>query len=152
VRELENVIQKAVVMAPGDVLLEDLIPPNVRAYAQHLVSEATAAEAAASATPGNTSDSSVAVVIPEDPHEYLFQALTTYADAVGPNIGTFTRECERLLIIHALNRERGVKLRAARALGINRVTLDRKLAEYHIDVRRGEGVIDTKTDDARLGT
>ena len=35
-----------------------------------------------------------------------------------------------------------MKLRAAQALGINRVTLDRKLAEYGLVVRRGQGVLE----------
>ena len=57
-------------------------------------------------------------------------------------VATFVQHAERMLIIWALNRERGIKLRAAKALGINRVTLDRKLLEYTIHVKRGKGVVD----------
>ena len=55
----------------------------------------------------------------------------------GPNLGNCFREIERILIAHTLARERGIKLRAAAALGINRMTLDRKLAEYGIEAKRG---------------
>jgi len=135
VRELENVIQKAVVMAPGDTLFEDLIPSNVRAYSeQDTADQDPPASAAASGSTAEVgSDAGT-------PQEALDAALTAYADHAGPDLGAFIRHTERRLIVYALNRERGVKLRAARALGINRVTLDRKLVEYGIAVQRGSGV------------
>jgi len=40
-----------------------------------------------------------------------------------------------------------VKLRAAKVLGINRVTLDRKLVEYHLHVKRGRGVVESGESD-----
>ena len=151
VRELENVIQKTVVMSPGDAVIEDLIPSHVRAY---LDAPAPAAEPPPAATISTGTASTTAA--PEapadaDPRAVLHHALAVYADAVGPDIGRIARTAERLLIIYALNRERGVKLRAARALGINRVTLDRKLAEYRIEVRRGEGVVATEDEDGPAG-
>ena len=139
VRELENVIQKAVVMAPGEVLPEELIPPGVRAYAVATNADDGDDGTAAGAEAGSRRMETTA---PTDPHEYLSRALEHYADAEGPDINALSRECERLLIVYALNREHGIKLRAARALGINRVTLDRKLAEYGIRVKRGTGVIE----------
>jgi transcriptional regulator with GAF, ATPase, and Fis domain len=120
VRELENCVQKAVVLAPGGVFLEELIPPTIRAYSD----ERAAATGAA-----------------EEPERALTVALERWADASGPDINRLFQHAERSLIAHALNRARGVKLRAARALGINRVTLDRKLVEYGIHVQRGQGVV-----------
>ena len=60
----------------------------------------------------------------------------------SPDLNLLALATERVLIAWTLNRERGVKLRAAKALGINRVTLDRKLVEYGIQVTRGKGVDD----------
>jgi two-component system response regulator HydG len=123
VRELENCVQKAVVLAPGGVFLEELVPPTIRSW-----SNANPRAAAAAPAP--------------DPEAQLAEALVRWADAAGPDIGRLTGIAERVLIAHAVGRERGIKLRAARALGINRVTLDRKLAELGITVKRGTGVID----------
>ena len=81
------------------------------------------------------------VPAPTDHAEALNGALERYADSAGPDINTFFQRAEKLLIIYALNKERGVKLRAAKILGINRVTLDRKLVEYTIHVKRGKGVV-----------
>ena len=47
---------------------------------------------------------------------------------------------ERLAITQALNEAQGVKLKAARSLGLNRVTLDRKIEEFGLVVERGAGV------------
>ena len=134
VRELENCVQKVVVLASGTSFSEELIPATIRSYLQHPQS------ASLEAVPGAEIDSSR--LIPEDPIENLTQSLEHYASAAGPNIGRCFHEVERLLITHALSTERGVKLRAAKRLGINRVTLDRKLAEYGLTVKRGIGVLE----------
>lgn len=47
---------------------------------------------------------------------------------------------ERLAITQAINEAQGVKLKAARSLGLNRVTLDRKIEEFGLMVERGIGV------------
>jgi two-component system response regulator AtoC len=121
VRELENCVQKAVVLAPGTVFLEELVPPTVRAYRENRPRQLTA----------------------QDALDALARSLNRYADAAGADVYNLVHQAERILILYALNRERGVKLRAARALGINRVTLDRKLAEYRIAVKRGQGATET---------
>jgi transcriptional regulator with GAF, ATPase, and Fis domain len=129
IRELENCVQKAVVLAPGTVFIDELIPPTIRAYSDALPHEQRvqiAGEAAVEAA---------------DPVAELSTALARYAERSGPDMGRFFHQAERILIAYALDRERGVKLRAARSLGINRVTLDRKLQEYRIHVRRGQGVV-----------
>jgi transcriptional regulator with GAF, ATPase, and Fis domain len=127
VRELENCVQKAVVLAPGSVFLEELVPPTIRAYAENLPRD----ERVSAPTQSKP-----------DPEVILSRALEQYAETLGPDIAGFVRNSERMLIIWALNRERGIKLRAAKALGINRVTLDRKLVEFGIHVKRGKGVVD----------
>ncbi len=118
VRELENCVQKAVVLAQGSTFVEDLVPPTIRAYSD-----------------GRAQDEKAA----PPPDQALRAALERWADAEGPDLHRLFQQAERVLITHALDRARGVKLRAAKALGINRVTLDRKLQEYQILVSRGRG-------------
>ena len=126
IRELENCVQKCVVMAPGTILIEELVPPTIKAYADSLPVESRM-------TPKDLPGG--------DPDRILAEALVRYADLASPEIQAIFQHTERVLIAHTLNRERGVKLRAAKLLGINRVTLDRKLVEYDIHVKRGKGVV-----------
>jgi transcriptional regulator with GAF, ATPase, and Fis domain len=132
VRELENCVQKAVVLAPGGTFIDELVPPTVRSYAGERPGEGAAVPAPIP----------LARAPQADPRSDLQGAVERYAGAVSPDVNEFMRQAERILIAWALNRERGVKLRAARALGINRVTLDRKLVEYAMHVKRGRGVVD----------
>lgn len=127
IRELENCIQKAVVMAPANTVVADLIPATIRSYSPE---SGTAPDPKA-----------IPEVMDTDPHTALEQALTRYAQSQGPNLAECFHEMEKFLITYALDKEKGVKLRAAKELGINRVTLDRKLDEYGITVQRGLGVI-----------
>jgi two-component system response regulator HydG len=124
IRELENCVQKAVVLAPGSVFIDELVPPTIRAYAASVPPESR---------PGGNAGT--------PPEDILKVALERWADAVGPDLTRLFPLSERILIAWSLNKEKGVKLRAAKNLGINRVTLDRKLAEYGIHVRRGKGVV-----------
>jgi transcriptional regulator with GAF, ATPase, and Fis domain len=117
VRELENCIHKVVVLAPGGTFAEELVPATIRAYA-------------AERTPAS-----------ERPEAALERALIRWSEASGPDLNRLNALAERFLIRWSLDHERGIKLRAAKALGINRVTLDRKLAELGIAVQRGHGVI-----------
>lgn len=80
--------------------------------------------------------------VPLGSHSALLgRAVTSYAATHGPDLHAFVGLAERLLITYALDRARGVKLRAAQSLGINRVTLDRKIAEHGLNVVRGKGVL-----------
>jgi DNA-binding NtrC family response regulator len=115
-----------VVLAPANTFIDELIPPTIRSYRDNLPIEAR----------------NQLISNSNDPAQTLSDALESYATATGPDINAFFHRTERLLIIFALNKERGVKLRAAKILGINRVTLDRKLVEYSLHVKRGKGVVD----------
>ena len=132
VRELENCVQKAVVLAPGGTFIDELVPPTIRSYATERPREVVAAAPPIPLVLSNQLDSQAE----------LQTALERYAGQVSPDVNDFMRQAERILITWTINRERGVKLRAARALGINRVTLDRKLVEYDMHVKRGRGIID----------
>jgi DNA-binding NtrC family response regulator len=119
VRELENCVQKAVVLAPGGVFLDELLPPTVRGYA---------AQAAPPPPPLPAASD-------------LEGALRRWAEREGPDLNRFLGMAERVLISWSLDHTKGVKLRAAKELGINRVTLDRKLVELDLHVQRGKGLV-----------
>jgi len=59
------------------------------------------------------------------------------APAGGTTLASKVDALERAEIEAALRRARGVKARAAQALGLSRPTLDKKLADLDIDVWRG---------------
>jgi len=122
VRELENCVQKVVVLATDERFREEFLPGSIRAFADE--HPPTGAAAGGDGT---------------DP---LRAAVEAWARSDGPDVHRCQAEVERILIEHALARHRGVKLRAAADLGINRVTLDRKIAEYGLCVRRGIGIVD----------
>jgi len=131
IRELENCVQKAVVLAPGGVFTEELVPTTIRSYANETPAES-----------GQSAPVPLGLRGPHEPDADFQAAIERYADARSPDIGQLVVKAEKILIHWALNKERGVKLRAAKALGINRVTLDRKLVEYDLHVKRGQGIID----------
>jgi len=131
VRELENCVQKAVVLAPGSVFLDELVPPTIRSWSAALPPERRGGHA----TPMESAE------------EILDRALSRWAETRGPDVNRLYTVAERTLINWALEKERGVKLRAAKALGINRVTLDRKLVEHQITVKRGQGVVTNDDED-----
>jgi len=125
IRELENCVQKAVVLAPGTTFPEDLVPVPIRSYAAD----------------HNPPEPFQAALPPADPEQALREAVSLWADTSGGDIGRLVEAVERHALAWAVNHEGGVKLRAARLLGINRVTLDRKLEHYGLEVRRGTGVV-----------
>jgi transcriptional regulator with PAS, ATPase and Fis domain/pSer/pThr/pTyr-binding forkhead associated (FHA) protein len=71
-------------------------------------------------------------LVPEDlPPEILVSAGP--AGRTGATLAEWVATLERVEILRAMKRSRGVKAQAAEALGISRPTLDRKLSEYAID-------------------
>jgi len=56
---------------------------------------------------------------------------------VGTTLASKVDALERAEIESALKRARGVKARAAQALGLSRPTLDKKMADLDIDLWRG---------------
>jgi two-component system response regulator AtoC len=104
VRELENVLTRAVVLAPGEVLLADNLPAL-----EHTESESSGA------TPGARSGLPDFLVAPamDDPSRI-------------PTL----EEAERMLIERALAVTKGHKGKTCQILGISRPTLERKLQKY----------------------
>ncbi|MBN8524513.1 MAG: sigma-54-dependent Fis family transcriptional regulator [Planctomycetes bacterium] len=130
IRELENCVQKAVVLSSGRTFPAELVPVPIRSYAANHPVPASFQPPSSQQEP--------------DPEAALREALARWAEHAGGDLVQVVETVERMVLTWALNRENGVKLRAARMLGINRVTLDRKLAAFGLEVHRGAGVVGEK--------
>lgn len=115
VRELQNVIERCVVLAAGDEITLDLLPPAIRG------------EAAAVAVPGRGGD------LDSLARELVEQGLATSADDDDTLFERVISRVERELIAQMLAACKGVQLKAAARLGINRNTLRKKLLEHGLD-------------------
>ncbi|MCB1169090.1 MAG: sigma 54-interacting transcriptional regulator [Leptospiraceae bacterium] len=132
VRELENVIERAAVMAQRDILdTEDFTDVTLPFSTE-----------AKTATSGPATPVTAVEGDPESPSEGPSEDRGALAAVVsedeldnmeGRVYETVISEVERRLIIMALKKFRYTKTRAARYLGINRNTLDKKIKELEID-------------------
>lgn len=119
VRELENVIQRAVVVAKGDVILQGDLPPEITDPGAHASSTAQLTAGAAATGEGvPTEIASVAKLLfrwaRQDPKLKVFPAV------------------ERELIIQALQESKGNQVHAAKLLGITRATLRKRVEKFNI--------------------
>jgi two-component system nitrogen regulation response regulator GlnG len=118
VRELENIIQRATVMAKGDVILPGDLPPLI-SNAGPTASERPAAAATGAPTEEKLQDlSAVSRLLFQWAHE---QGNLKILPAV-----------ERELIIQALLETKGNQVQAARLLGITRATLRKRVEKFQI--------------------
>jgi two-component system response regulator FlrC len=108
-RELENVMQRALILAPGDVI-----------EAEHLLLPAGPAAAAPAAAP-----------VPAVPPEPTFAAPAAAAPSpVPPAIPANMKDLERQHILDTLAKVGGSRKKAIELLGISERTLRYKLAQY----------------------
>jgi transcriptional regulator with PAS, ATPase and Fis domain len=115
VRELQNVVERCVVMAPGDEITVDLLPTAIRGGR------------AEAALPGRGGD------LDSLARELVEQGLAT-APADDENLfDRVVSRVERELISQMLAASGGVQLKAAARLGINRNTLRKKLLEHGLE-------------------
>jgi two-component system nitrogen regulation response regulator GlnG len=119
VRELENVIQRAVVMAKGDVILSGDLPP--------LISNAT--PPAAEKPPASAV---AAVSEDEKPADLASITRTLFKWARENPKLKILPAVERELIIQALLDTKGNQVRAAKLLGITRATLRKRVEKFQI--------------------
>ena len=116
VRELQNVVERCVVMAPGDELTLDLLPPVIRGD-----------RAPALSIPGRGGD------LDSLARELVEQGLSTAAPNDDALFERIVSRVERELIAQMLAACNGVQLKAAARLGINRNTLRKKLQEHGLE-------------------
>ena len=121
VRELENVIQRAIVVAKGDVILAADLPPEAR-------SAPTSVPGAE--MPAAVKDAKGAESVSASDMGPIIQSLFQWARRDGKL--KIIPVVERELIIHALNETQGNQVQAARLLGITRATLRKRVEKFQI--------------------
>jgi len=114
VRELENTIERAVVLSTGEHFTEDLLPLQIRLFAQQVRGDSE-----------EDSLEGLAAKLAE-------HAIKQYQTHEGQIYEQVVGEVERHLIGEALSHNAGVKTRTADFLGINRNTLNKKVKELDI--------------------
>ena len=115
VRELQNVVERCVVMAPGDEITLDLLPTAI------------CGGRPASTMPGRGGD------LDSLARDLVEQGLATSATDDDTLFDRVVSRVERELIAQMLAACGGVQLKAAARLGINRNTLRKKLLEHGLD-------------------
>jgi two-component system nitrogen regulation response regulator GlnG len=120
VRELENVIQRAGVMAKGEVLLPADLPREIRAL------DSGGSRMSLAASPAERPPSIDTPTEPAALADALFRwARSDPARKIIPAV-------ERELIIRALTETKGNQVRAVKLLGITRATLRKRVEKYRI--------------------
>lgn len=115
VRELENAVERAVVLSTGEEFTEDLLPLQIRVYAQQVR--------------GDTTDESIEAIT----SRLATHSIKQFAVYEGQVHDLVINEVERQLIREALEYNDGVKIRTADFLGINRNTLNKKVKDLGIE-------------------
>jgi two-component system nitrogen regulation response regulator GlnG len=127
VRELENTVQRALVMAKGEVILPGDLPEEITRDRTDsgFVAKAQPAGGIEGAVPGSYEDAGVAPNL-ESVVRFLFGwARRDPERKVIPAV-------ERLLVILALKETEGNQVKAARLLGITRATLRKRIDKFKI--------------------
>ena len=135
VRQLENACRWLTVMAPGqDVHLEDL-PPELRGRAAASSEAASSTATAALASPPSTADAPSPMPPASGDWSEVLRTWAQARFAAGDEdlLGTAAPQFERTLIEVALAACKGQRQEAARRLGWGRNTLTRKIKELGIE-------------------
>ncbi len=115
VREFQNYVERAIVLAPGDTLTLDVFPPQVRGLAPVRV--------------GRERPKDVESLC----RELVARGMT---DTESSETGVYdyvVSLAEKTLIQHVLSVCQGIQTKAAARLGINRNTLHKKIQDYGLD-------------------
>ena len=115
VRELENAVERAVVLSQTEEFNEELLPLQIRLYAQQ--------------TRSDSADESIEALSARLAEHAIKQFQMYEGEVYDMVIG----EVERQLIREAMGLNDGVKVRTADFLGINRNTLNKKVKELGIE-------------------
>ena len=144
VRQLENLCHWLTVMAPGQVVDLNDLPPELRQESVQTASATSAAAQSAPAAAPMVSASAVAAPLPavagqtagwtDQLAQIVDRLLVSPSLAVGETIyGSLTQDFERTLIMRALQHTGGRRIEAAQLLGIGRNTITRKIQELKLD-------------------
>ena len=117
VRELENVMQRSLVMAKGEAILLGDLPPEIA----NTGSAGAARLSVAAATSTDSGEPDVATL-----------ARRLFAWARGTRALKVIPAVERELIIQALSETQGNQVQAAKLLGITRATLRKRVEKFKI--------------------
>ena len=116
VRELQNYMERAVVLADGDVLTLELLPDCVT---------------------GDSTQSQSAVFRPLDQEglirEFVFDAISRAEKDATDLHDRIVNPVEKELLVQILQQTAGVQKAAAQRMGMNRNTLYKKLKDYGLD-------------------
>ena len=115
VRELQNVVERCVVLAPGDEITPDLLPPAMRGGRPPV------------SMPGRGGD------LDSLARDLVEQGMATAGPEDDTLFERIVNRVERELIAQMLAACNGVQLKAAARLGINRNTLRKKLVEHGLE-------------------
>jgi two-component system nitrogen regulation response regulator GlnG len=126
VRELENVIQRALVVAKGEVIVLTDLPPELLANRPAITAPAPPTPVAEASTPGTPAAPSAGSFDLAAIVRSLFQWARQESQL------KLIPAVERELIIAALKETRGNQVQAARLLGITRATLRKRVAKFNI--------------------
>ena len=126
VRELENVIQRATVVAKGDVIIPADLPIEITGGLSVGMSSASTGPSEVPAKAGSSPGGVSGAADISSLGRMLFQWARREAKLkILPAV-------ERELIIQALNETRGNQVQAAKLLGITRATLRKRVEKFHI--------------------
>jgi len=113
VRELQNYIERAIVLADGDVLTPDLLPSHVRGEAPTRL--------------GRVNQTELEMLC----REFVTRGLREVAEE-GNCYNAVIGRVERELILQVLRGCQGTQTKAATRLGINRNTLHKKIEDFQL--------------------
>jgi nitrogen regulation protein NR(I) len=122
VRELENVIQRAIVMAKGDVILPGDLPPEISNVAPSSFEKKSSASGSALAATASSNS----------PSDWAAIGRTLFDWARQQSKLKILPAVERELIIQALLETKGNQVQAAKLLGITRATLRKRVEKFNI--------------------
>jgi two-component system nitrogen regulation response regulator GlnG len=123
VRELENALQRASVVAAGDLILSRDLPPGI--FSRPLSTSSPAQESELTSAPATGPEADRDTDLSE-----MAQALFRWARAqAGFRV---LAAVERELIIEALRETRGNQVQASKLLGITRATLRKRMDKFEI--------------------
>ena len=136
VRQLENFCHWLTVMAPGQIIDRNDLPPEIRAVERGVgaAADAVVRPAAPVSAARATALPAGAGTEPDSWEQALMHDARRRLDRGEPAImTTLTRQFEKILLQSALDASRGRRVEAASRLGIGRNTITRKLRELGIE-------------------